>query len=217
MINFYDTLGVPRDGGHYQIKQAHRRIVLSNHSDKTVHLCEIEQKRREEITKAANNAWDTLQDPNKRAVYDHITFRSKLTSDNIQQDERQRTVNTNLTSTTHSRRLSAPILRRPSTEFLPQEQPIPKNLAMQKATGTSASRSLHTSRGYPGAQIVSGSTDTASSSTPKSRSGSTPNVQEMNETLRLRSCPHLGTAKYRASRACTRIKRTKPVELKAHS
>jgi len=63
--NFYDFFGIPRDAGERQIKAAYRRLIKSYHPD-----LHPNDRRADELLKAANEAAETLLDPQKRKEYD---------------------------------------------------------------------------------------------------------------------------------------------------
>ena len=65
MADFYSLLGVARDAGDDQIKQAYRKLAMRYHPDRNGGSKEAEE-RFKEITEA----YDVLRDPQKRAAYD---------------------------------------------------------------------------------------------------------------------------------------------------
>ena len=64
MADFYKVLGVPRDAGDDDIKQAYRKLATKWHPDRNSGSHEAEEKFKE-ITEA----YDVLRDPEKRAAY----------------------------------------------------------------------------------------------------------------------------------------------------
>ncbi len=64
MADFYNVLGVPRDAGDDDIKQAYRKLATKWHPDRNSGSHEAEEKFKE-ITEA----YDVLRDPEKRAAY----------------------------------------------------------------------------------------------------------------------------------------------------
>ena len=64
MADFYKVLGVPRDAGDDDIKQAYRKLATKWHPDRNAGSHEAEEKFKE-ITEA----YDVLRDPEKRAAY----------------------------------------------------------------------------------------------------------------------------------------------------
>lgn len=61
-MDYYTTLGVPRDATAEEIKKAYRKLASQHHPDKGG-----DTKKFQEI----QTAYDTLSDPNKRAAYDN--------------------------------------------------------------------------------------------------------------------------------------------------
>ena len=64
MADFYKVLGVPREAGDDDIKQAYRKLATKWHPDRNAGSAEAEEKFKE-ITEA----YDVLRDPDKRAAY----------------------------------------------------------------------------------------------------------------------------------------------------
>jgi molecular chaperone DnaJ len=67
MSNYYDILGVSKTASQDEIKKAYRKIAHQYHPDKTQGDKDSEVKFKE-----ANNAYETLSDPSKRANYDRF-------------------------------------------------------------------------------------------------------------------------------------------------
>jgi molecular chaperone DnaJ len=67
MKNPYEILGVPKSATDAEIKSAYRKLVLRYHPDKNPG-----DKTAEEKFKEANNAFDILKDPQKKAAYDRF-------------------------------------------------------------------------------------------------------------------------------------------------
>lgn len=65
MHDYYEVLGVARDAGDEDIKQAYRRLAMKWHPDRNDGAPEAEAKFKEVM-----EAYDALRDPQKRAAYD---------------------------------------------------------------------------------------------------------------------------------------------------
>jgi molecular chaperone DnaJ len=63
--DYYDVLGIPRDGSQADIKKAYRRLAMEYHPDRNDGGKEAEAKFKE-----ATEAYEVLRDPEKRAQYD---------------------------------------------------------------------------------------------------------------------------------------------------
>src|SRR5438067_13327592 len=61
----YEVLGVPRDADETQIKKAFRRLARELHPDVNAHDPDAEEKFKE-----AAEAYEILNDPERRATYD---------------------------------------------------------------------------------------------------------------------------------------------------
>jgi molecular chaperone DnaJ len=73
--DYYDLLGVSKDASTDEIKKAYRKMAIKYHSDKN-----SGDKSAEEKIKQISEAYDVLNDEQKRAAYDrydHDAFDSK--------------------------------------------------------------------------------------------------------------------------------------------
>ncbi len=70
--DYYAILGVPRNAKEAEIKKAYRRLARKNHPD-----VNPGDKSAEERFKRMQEAYDVLNDPKKRAVYDQYGFYSE--------------------------------------------------------------------------------------------------------------------------------------------
>lgn len=64
-VDYYEVLGVSRQSGEDEIKKAYRRLALQYHPDRNPNNPEAEEKFKE-----ASEAYEVLQDPEKRSLYD---------------------------------------------------------------------------------------------------------------------------------------------------
>jgi DnaJ family protein B protein 4 len=65
--SYYDILGVPKDAGDDALKKAYRKLALLWHPDRNPpEKKELAEKKFKEIS----SAYETLNDPQKRAIYD---------------------------------------------------------------------------------------------------------------------------------------------------
>ena len=65
--DYYEVLGISRDGGDEDIKKAYRKLALKYHPDRNPGDKEAEEKFKE-----AAEAYSVLSDDNKRAQYDRF-------------------------------------------------------------------------------------------------------------------------------------------------
>ena len=83
-IDYYETLGVPRDADGAAIKSAYRKLAMQFHPDRNAGCKENEAK-----FKAVSEAYDCLKDNQKRAAYDrygHAAFQQGMSGGGGQQD-----------------------------------------------------------------------------------------------------------------------------------
>ncbi|KAH4037330.1 hypothetical protein HBI24_153790 [Parastagonospora nodorum] len=78
MPNHYEVLKIHNTADSAAIKKAYRRLALTHHPDKTLHLPDADRQKREKIFKLATLAYEVLGDVVKRASYDR-TLRSTRT------------------------------------------------------------------------------------------------------------------------------------------
>jgi len=67
--DFYDILGVPKNATNDDIKKAYRKLAMKHHPDRNQG---DDSKKSEERFKEANEAYEMLSDPQKRAAYDQF-------------------------------------------------------------------------------------------------------------------------------------------------
>jgi molecular chaperone DnaJ len=65
--DYYDVLGVPKNAAEADIKKAYRKLAMKHHPDRNQG---DGAKKSEEAFKEANEAYEMLSDPQKRAAYD---------------------------------------------------------------------------------------------------------------------------------------------------
>lgn len=65
--DYYEVLGVERGADETEIKKAYRRVAMKHHPDRNAGDAESEEKFKE-----ANEAYEVLSDPQKRAAYDQF-------------------------------------------------------------------------------------------------------------------------------------------------
>jgi len=65
--DYYEVLGVARDATEADLKKAYRRVAMKHHPDRNP-----DNKESEELFKEANEAFEVLSDPEKKARYDQF-------------------------------------------------------------------------------------------------------------------------------------------------
>ena len=65
--DYYEVLGVEKSADDKEIKSAFRKLAMANHPDRNQGDGAAEERFRE-----ANEAYDILKDPQKRAAYDRM-------------------------------------------------------------------------------------------------------------------------------------------------
>ena len=74
MKDYFDILGLARTASEDDIKKAYKKIMLKYHPDRMGNKSDKEKKEAEEIVKSANEAYETLSDPQKKQEYDNPGF-----------------------------------------------------------------------------------------------------------------------------------------------
>jgi molecular chaperone DnaJ len=67
--DYYEVLGVARGSREEDLKKAYRRLAMKHHPDRNP-----DSKESEEMFKEANEAYECLSDPDKRASYDQYGY-----------------------------------------------------------------------------------------------------------------------------------------------
>ena len=68
-IDFYRTLGVPRDASDEAIKKAYRKLAFQHHPDRNPDSMQAQAKIRD-----LNAAYEVIGDPEKRRTYDRLNW-----------------------------------------------------------------------------------------------------------------------------------------------
>lgn len=83
--DYYSILGVQKDASDADIKKAFRKLSSAHHPDKHTSASEADRKMHEEKFKEANEAYEVLSNPTKRAAYDNPQQHSEFQQfDNVQ-------------------------------------------------------------------------------------------------------------------------------------
>lgn len=69
--DYYEVLGVPKNASDDEIKKAYRKLAAAHHPDRHA---DADKPKHEALFKEAKEAYETLSDPQKRAVYDTDGF-----------------------------------------------------------------------------------------------------------------------------------------------
>jgi molecular chaperone DnaJ len=70
---YYDVLGLTQDVSLLEIKRAYRKLVKSHHPDVDYHELNARQRKQaNDQMRKLNEAYETLKDKRKRAVYDSL-------------------------------------------------------------------------------------------------------------------------------------------------
>ncbi|ESK97765.1 domain containing protein [Moniliophthora roreri MCA 2997] len=68
--NLYETLGIPKDATPEQIRKAYKKRALDTHPDRHPNATPSEKARLEESFREVSNAYEVLNDPQNRRLYD---------------------------------------------------------------------------------------------------------------------------------------------------
>ena len=71
MKDYYSILGLPRSAGPDSVNDAKRRLSFLYHPDTRAR--DMDPRFADERIREVNEAWETLSDPNRRAIYDRET------------------------------------------------------------------------------------------------------------------------------------------------
>ena len=72
--DYYEVLGVSKNATADELKKAYRKLAIQYHPDRQQGKSEAEKKEAEEKFKEAAEAYNVLNDPDKRARYDQFGF-----------------------------------------------------------------------------------------------------------------------------------------------
>lgn len=72
MVDYYRTLGIPRNATEVEIKKAYRKMAMRWHPDKNPNNPELAGRKFKEISEA----YEVLSDERKRKIYDQTSYKS---------------------------------------------------------------------------------------------------------------------------------------------
>ena len=88
-LNYYEILKIPINSSHFEIRQAYRDAISLYHEDSNLTYSLFSPEERDKILKKIEDAFSTLIDENKRAVYDEMLAGSGQTGAVIPANEKQ--------------------------------------------------------------------------------------------------------------------------------
>jgi curved DNA-binding protein CbpA len=88
-LNYYEILKIPINSSYFEIRQAYKDAISLYHEDSNLTYSLFSAEERDNILKKIEDAFSTLIDENKRAVYDEMLADSGQTSAGIPSGEKQ--------------------------------------------------------------------------------------------------------------------------------